>query len=252
MMTSATLTAAAALLLISFATVAQQAGKDPTLTEVWEPVPTVVDPGPALAQPLPPPADATVLFDGSGLSAWESAAGGAAGWSVADGALTVKPQAGNIKTRQSFGDCQLHVEWRAPAQVKGEGQGRGNSGIFLLGLYELQVLDSYQNRTYANGQAGSIYKQLIPLANAARPPGQWQSYDVIFTAPRFNEAGRCTTPAYVTVLHNGVLVQNHAALWGPTEYIGLPVYKPHPARLPLQLQDHGDLVSYRNVWIRPL
>ncbi|MGB3617868.1 MAG: DUF1080 domain-containing protein, partial [Catalinimonas sp.] len=157
-----------------------------------------------------------------------------------------------IRTKEAFGDCQLHVEWRAPTVVKGEGQGRGNSGVFLMGRYEIQVLDSYQNRTYANGQAASVYKQHPPLVNAARPPGQWQTYDIIFTAPRFNAEGRCVTPAHVTVLHNGVLVQHHVALLGPTEYVGLPFYRPHADKLPLELQDHGDLVSYRNVWVRAL
>lgn len=159
---------------------------------------------------------------------------------------------GNIQTKQGFGDCQLHIEWRTPAEVKGEGQMRGNSGIFFMGLYELQVLDNYNNRTYSNGQAGSIYKQRIPLVNACRPPGEWQTYDVIFTAPRFNGDGTVKSAARITVLHNGVLVQNDVEIWGPSEYIGIAKYKTHADKLPIELQDHGNPTSYRNIWIREL
>lgn len=153
---------------------------------------------------------------------------------------------------KGFGDCQLHIEWRTPSVVKGEGQGRGNSGIFLMGRYELQVLDNYNNKTYSNGQVASIYKQLIPLANASRPPGEWQTYDVIFIAPKFNAEGRLQSQARITVIHNGVLVQNNASIWGGTEYIGIAEYKPHAAKEPIMIQDHGDLVSFRNIWIREL
>ena len=155
-------------------------------------------------------------------------------------------------SNQGFGDCQLHIEWRTPAEVKGDGQGRGNSGIFLMGRYELQVLDNYNNRTYSNGQAGSIYKQLVPLANACRPPGEWQVYDVIWTAPRFNQDSTLKSPARITVIHNGVLVQNNATLWGGTQYIGIPTYDLHSDAEPIVLQDHGNPISFRNIWIRPL
>jgi hypothetical protein len=218
------------------------------VTEVWEPVPEVVTPGEGAA----PPSDAIVLFDGTSLNSWIGDGGKTPEWTVADGSVTVKPGTGGISTKQDFGDVQLHIEWRSPVLVKGEGQGRGNSGIFLMGLYEIQVLDCYGNKTYPNGQAASVYKQHIPLVNACREPGQWQTYDIIFTAPRFNENGRVTHPARVTVIHNGVLVQNNVEIWGSTEFIGLPAYKAHNNKLPLSLQDHGDLVSFRNIWIREL
>lgn len=221
----------------------------PKLTEVWKPVPPVVTPGATAALP---PSDAIVLFDGKSLDAWENDKGGAAGWTLADGAMTVKPGAGGIRTKQGFGSCQLHIEWRAPSVVKGEGQGRGNSGIFLMGQYELQVLDNYNNATYSNGQAASTYKQQMPMVNACRPPGEWQSYDIIFTAPVFFEDGRIKNPAMITVIHNGVLVQHNTPIWGATEYIGIPKYTAHAPALPLGLQDHGDLVSFRNIWVRPL
>jgi hypothetical protein len=166
--------------------------------------------------------------------------------------MTVKPGSGGIKTKQGFGSCQLHIEWRAPEVVKGEGQGRGNSGIFLMEQYELQVLDMYNNKTYSNGQAGSIYKQASPLVNASRKPGEWQTYDILFTAPEFYEDGRVQSAARITVLHNGVLIQNNTTIWGRTQYIGIAKYEKHPSALPIMLQDHGDLVSFRNIWIRPL
>lgn len=225
---------------------AQQTMK-PEETEVWEPVPKVVTPGKGTAAP----SDAVVLFDGNSLAHWESAKGGPAGWTLAEGAMTVKAGAGDIRTRKSFQNFQLHIEWRTPAEVKGESQGRGNSGIFLQDRYELQVLDSYNNRTYSNGQAGSIYKQSIPLVNASLPPGEWQTYDVIYTAPRFDSKGKVTSKGRVTVLHNGVLVQNNTEIQGTTEYIGKPKNIAHGAA-PLRLQDHGNPVSYRNIWIREL
>jgi hypothetical protein len=221
---------------------------DPKDTEVWEPVPPVVTPG----ENNLPPSDAIVLFDGTTLDEWVSLKGEKAAWEVKDGVLTVVPKAGMISTRKSFGNCQLHIEWRTPAVVKGEGQGRGNSGVFLMGKYEVQVLDSYENSTYPNGQAASVYKQLIPLVNACKPPGEWQSYDVIFTAPVFDEKGMLLKPAWITLLHNGILVQNNTEIQGPTEYIGKPVYKAHPDKMPLSLQDHGNPVSFRNIWIREL
>jgi hypothetical protein len=217
-------------------------------TEVWEPVPAVVTP----VQSGAPPTDAIVLFDGSDLSGWSAEDGGDATWRVHGGAMTVVPGAGSIVTRLPFGDLQLHIEWRTPAEVTGEGQGRGNSGIYFMERYELQVLDSYGNRTYSNGQAGAIYKQHIPLVNASRGPGEWQSYDVVFTAPRFGADGALVSPAHMTVLHNGVLIQNHAEIRGPTVYLGQPEYEAHADRVPLLLQDHGNPVSYRNIWVREI
>lgn len=222
--------------------------KNPESTELWEPVPPVVTPGNGTA----PPSDAIILFDGTNLNEWSSANGGEARWTVAEGAMTVKAGAGDIVTKRGFGDCQLHIEWRTPAEVKGDGQGRGNSGIFLQGVYELQVLDSYNNETYVNGQAASIYKQSIPLVNACRRPGEWQTYDVIYMAPRFNEKGRVVIPGRITVLQNGVLVQNNTEIRGTTEYIGSPKPVVHGMKEPLKLQDHGNPVSYRNIWIREL
>ena len=222
---------------------------DPKATEVWEPIPKIVEPG--KSNDLPP-SDAIVLFNGKDLSAWQNKNNQPAQWKVEDNAMTVAKGTGDIHTIKKFGDCQLHIEWRTPEKVEGESQGRGNSGIFLMGQYELQVLDSYNNRTYSNGQAGSIYKQHIPLVNASRPPGEWQKYDVIFTAPRFNDDGSVKSPARITVLHNGVLVQNNVEIKGSTAYIGKPEYKKHDEKESLSLQDHGNPVSYRNIWIREL
>ncbi|GIV31976.1 MAG: endo-1,3-1,4-beta glucanase-related protein [Saprospiraceae bacterium] len=244
---------AIALLFLQCATQAQIAPEEhsrkwpPEMTEVWEPVPRVVTPGVGTA----PPSDAIVLFDGTHTNEWRHKDGSPVRWKLEDGVLTVVGGTGDIFTQRSFGDCQLHIEWRTPAEVKGEGQGRGNSGVFLQSRYEVQVLDSYNNRTYSNGQAASIYKQYMPLVNACRPPGEWQTYDIIFNAPRFNADGIRISPGYVTVIHNGVLVQNHVPLHGTTEYRGLPQNVAHgPA--PLQLQDHGNPVSFRNIWIREL
>lgn len=224
--------------------------KTPETTEIWEPQPRLVTPG---QNPGDAPQDATVLFDGKNWDNWQTLEGGTPKWTLKDGAMTVVGGAKDIRTKKEFGDFQLHVEWRSPAEVNPAktGQGRGNSGIFLQGRYEVQVLDNHNNKTYSNGQASSIYKQQIPLVNACRKPGEWQTYDIIFTAPRFNAEGRVIHPAYVTVLHNGIITQNHVAIWGPTEYIGLPVYKNHD-KGPIVLQDHGDAVSFRNIWIREL
>ena len=219
----------------------------PENTEVWEPEPRSIDPG---MQPMIP-SDATVLFNGDDLSKW-TGRNGVAEWTVVNGAFTVKPGTGPISTVDSFGDIQLHIEWRTPTAIVGDSQGRGNSGVFLMERYEVQVLDSYQNRTYSNGQAGSIYKQYMPLVNASRRPGQWQSYDIIFMAPRFTNDGSLKNPATITILHNGVLVQNHVSFKGPTVFRGQPKYEPHASRAPLQLQDHTNLVSYRNIWLREL
>lgn len=221
---------------------------DPKVTEVWEPRVTKITPG---ANAGEAPSDAIILFGGKDLNEWTSLSGEPSRWEVKDGAFTVTPSTGDIKTKRTFGDFQLHIEWRAPSVIKGEGQGRGNSGIFLQERYELQVLDSYESQTYSNGQAGSIYKQSIPLANANRKPGEWQVYDIVYTAPRFSENGRVLIPAYITAFLNGVIVQNHTQILGPTEYKGLPVYVSH-GKASLKLQDHGDLVSYRNIWVREL
>jgi len=233
-------------LIISFTMQAQR--RDHEVTDVWEPVPPVVTPGVGTAAP----SDAVILFDGSSLNNWVNRDGNAPEWELKDGVMTVKPGSGDIRTKQGFGDVQLHIEWRAPEVIKGEGQGRGNSGVFLMGRYEIQVLDCYENKTYPNGQAASVYKQHIPLVNACRKPGEWQTYDIIFKAPRFNEQGRVTHPATVTVIHNGVLVQNNVEIWGSTQFVGLPQYKAHSMKEPIRLQDHGDLVSFRNIWIREL
>lgn len=235
------------LLLLSIASLAQN--KDPRLTEIWQPEPKIVSPGKTAADA---PADAIVLFNGKDLAEWQTDDGKPAKWKVDGDVVTVVKGTGVIKTKRAFGDCQLHVEWRTPAEVKGEGQGRGNSGIFLMGLYELQVLDSYNNRTYSNGQAGSIYKQTAPLANASRKPGEWQTYDIIFTAPRFNKDSSVKSQGRITVLHNGVLVQNNTAIWGATQYIGIATNTWHKEKEPIVLQDHGDAVSFRNIWIREL
>ena len=235
--------------VLSVVTEAQSKG-DPVLTESWSPVPRIVTPGKTVADP---PSDAIILFTAKKDTInWRSKNDNPFNWKAEDYFFTVIPGAGEIHSKQTFGDCQLHIEWRTPAIVKGAGQGRGNSGIFLMNRYELQVLDSYGNTTYSNGQAGSIYKQHIPMANASRPPGEWQTYDILFTAPQFYTDSSLKSAARITVLHNGVLVQNNVQLWGPTEYIGAPKYKMHAAKEPLMLQDHGDLISFRNIWIREL
>jgi hypothetical protein len=217
------------------------------------PQPPVITPGEASTQKQPgkPPSDATILFDGKDLSAWESVKGGPAEWKVAEGYFEVAPHTGDIKTKQAFGDCQLHVEWAAPNPPHGQDQDRGNSGVYLMSLYEVQVLDSYQSETYPDGQASAIYGQHTPLVNACRPPGQWQSYDIIFHGPRFDTAGIVVRPATFTVLHNGVLVQDHVTLLGLTDGDHQP-YKQTPTKLPLKLQDHNHPVRFRNIWIREL
>lgn len=220
---------------------------DPKVTEVWDPEPKVVVPGNNAAAP----SDAIILFDGKNLENWTDRTGKEAKWLVKDGAMTVVKGTGEVKSKQTFGDIQLHIEWRTPAQAEGEGQGRGNSGIFLQERYELQILDSYKNRTYANGQAGSIYKQSPPLVNASKGPGEWQTYDIIFIAPRFNENGTLKSSGRITVLHNGVLIQNNTEILGTTEYIGKPKVVAH-GKGSIVLQDHGNPTSFRNVWVREL
>lgn len=197
------------------------------------------------------PSDAIVLFNGKDLSNWESMQGEPTKWKVEDGAMISVKGAGYIRTKAGFGDCQLHVEWATPTEVVGEGQGRGNSGVFFQGIYELQVLDSYNNKTYFHGQAASIYKQHAPLVNASRKPGEWQTYDVVFHTPKF-KGEKLVRPATVTVLHNGVLTQDHVEIFGATSHDKAPVYTAHDEKLPLAFQDHGNPVRYRNIWLRPL
>ena len=235
------------------------AGK-PEDTEVYTPVPPAVTPGKTSSDA---PSDALVLFDGKNLDQWTATdnPGAPAPWTVKDGVLTVNKGTGNIQTKHSFGNYQLHLEWRVPANITGTGQARGNSGLFLASLgkgddgYELQILDSYNNKTYTNGMAGSVYKQIVPLANPTRKPGEWQTYDVIWTAPTFAPGGTVATPARVTVLFNGVLVENNVTLLGPTLYIGKAAYGAPHGPAPIKLQAHGDKsepLSFRNIWIREL
>jgi hypothetical protein len=214
------------------------------------PRPRVVTPG-KFDELVTAPSDAIVLFDGRGLDAWQSEKGGSAGWKVENGYAEVVGGSGDIVTKQKFGDCQLHVEFREPAPPTGKSQERGNSGVFLAGLYEIQILDSYDNLTYADGQAGAVYGQSPPLVNASRPPGEWQTYDIVYTSPRFAN-GKLARPGYVTVFHNGVLVQNHTQLLGATVHHALPKSVVHDVEMPLKLQDHGMPVRFRNIWIRPL
>lgn len=245
------------LTLIQVTLFAQQ--KTPESTELYSPVPPVVTPG----EGINPPSDAIVLFNGSDFDQWESIKGSPVGWILSDGCMTIKPGSGDIKTKRAFGDCQLHVEWRCPSVTgkteTGREQGFGNSGILLQSRYELQVFDSYNypvyhndKPIYTNGQAGSVYKQITPLVNACRKQGDWQTYDIIYQAPRFSDNGRVAIPARITVIHNGILIINNAEIQGSMSYIGLPEYKVHGLKEPLSLQEHGDEVSYRNIWIREL
>ncbi|UOB19475.1 3-keto-disaccharide hydrolase [Abyssalbus ytuae] len=234
--------------------IAEETKPEPTKpeeTEIWEPKVTVVAPG----KNNNPPSDAIVLFDGKNLNEWITAKDSTeAKWTInEDGSMTVKDKTGDIQTKRNFGDVQLHIEWKSPAEIQGENQSRGNSGIFLQGRYEIQVLDNNNNETYVNGQVGSIYKQSVPLAMASVPSGEWNTYDIIYHAPRFNKAGNKIKSGTITVLHNGILIQDHYELKGTTEYIGLPKNPPH-GKAPLILQDHGDnsRVSYRNIWVREL
>ncbi len=243
-------------LFFSQQSIAQQG--DPKATEVWSPEPKIVTTGKVNT----PPSDAIVLFDGTNLDEWQSVKDTSkpAEWTIKKKAFTVKKGTGNIQTKRKFTDYQLHLEWKIPSDITGEGQARGNSGLFLASTgpgddgYEMQILDCYNNKTYVNGQVGSIYKQKIPLANASKAPGEWQTYDIVWTAPRFNENGSLKSPAHVTALHNGVLIQNSVELTGATRYIGKPEYRAHgPASI--KLQDHGDKsepISFRNIWIREL
>ena len=220
----------------------------PEVTEVWDPEPRVV----VLNSETGIPSDAIVLFDGTDLSQWRSRNGEEeAKWKIEKGHMTVAAGSGDIMTKEKFGSCQLHIEWRTPSEVVGDSQGRGNSGVFFQERYEVQILDNFENRTYSNGQAGSIYKQHMPLVNVCKPPGEWQSYDIIFSEPIFNADGIKIAAGYMTVLHNGVLIQNHAMLHGSTEYIGMPKNLMHEEGS-IILQDHGNPVSFRNIWVREL
>jgi hypothetical protein len=233
-------------LLVCISSVYAKTNKvSPKLTEQWTPVPAVVTAGKI-------PSDAISLFSGANLDAWLGKNGAAASWKINGDIFTVTPNTGDITTKQNFCDIQLHVEWRSPAKIPGKtSQQLANSGIFIQGRYEVQILDSYKNPTYVNGQAASIYKQSPPLVNATAATGDWNSYDIIFTAPIFNEDKSLTKPAYITVLHNGILVQNHFEIKGATEFRGQPSYKAHQCA-PIALQEHGNKVSYRNIWVREL
>jgi Domain of Unknown Function (DUF1080) len=247
--------ALAAVFPFAAASARAQPAKDYGIHDRTRPLPPVVTPGDSCVQQTPakPPSDAVVLFDGKDLSAWKSQKDGSpAAWKVENGYFEVAKGTGGIETRKGFGDCQLHIEWMAPDPPVGQDQDRGNSGVFFMGVYEVQVLDSYQSVTYADGQAGALYGQFPPLVNACRPPGQWQTYDIVFDAPRFGTDGSVTRPARVTVFHNGVVVQHGSVLMGPTAHKARPPYKAHADKLPIGLQDHSHPVRFRNVWVREL
>ena len=250
------------LLLASILAAAQLAAQNPGYTDTpmlpggkWHvhdsnrPHPPVVTPAPAGA-PVAAPSDAIVLFAGKDISQW-TGNGDKAQWKLADDYMEVNGT-GTVRTRREFGDCQLHIEWQAPAEVKGDSQGRGNSGVFFFGRYEVQVLDSYENKTYADGQAAALYGQYPPMVNACRKPGEWQTYDIVFRAPRFAPDGKLLSPACVTVIHNGIVVHAAQELLGPTSHRSAPNYQAHGPKGPIELQDHGNPVRYRNIWIREL
>lgn len=238
----------AALILVHAPLAAQDGGRW-KIHDLERPRPAIVSPGNG---PGAAPGDAIVLFAGGDLREWESDKGGAPGWTVRDGYMETRPGAGALRTKRAFGDIQLHVEWASPQQVAGSGQGRGNSGVIIMERYEVQVLDSHDNTTYADGQAGAIYGQYPPLVNASRNPGEWQSYDIVFRRPRFAASGRLLSPARMTVFHNGVLIHDDAELWGETNWLHFMPYTKHADALPLLLQDHDNPVRYRNVWVREL
>ena len=257
----ATLIMAVVLLVPSFASLSAQThnavenGESTWKVHDWSrPRPPIVTPPTASTQEKAgaAPSDAIVLFDGSDLSGWRAMDGGPAKWIVRDDYMESVAGAGYVRTLQGFGDCQLHVEFMTPTPPKGESQGRGNSGVFLMGIYEVQVLDSYDNVTYADGQCSAVYGQYPPQVNVNRKPGEWQSYDIIFKAPRFDDNGELLKPAFITVLQNGVLTQDHVEIKGPTNWCSRTPYKEHPGKLPLSLQDHGNPVRYRNIWVREL
>lgn len=221
---------------------------DPKVTEVWQPEPKIVSPA---EEGNNPPSDAIILFDGGNADMWQHQDGSAVKWKIDDFVMTVEPGTGQIETKNSFGDCQLHLEWRSPIEPDRKGQDKGNSGVFFQGKYEVQILNSYQNRTYSNGQAASVYKQHIPLVNAMNPPGKWNFYDIIFHEPKFDKDGKKIKSGTMTVIHNGALVQDHVEILGTTEYIGPPKNIPHGDG-PIFLQDHSNKVSFRNIWLRKL
>jgi len=241
-------------LLLSASGVCAQIDTKWKIHDLGRPLPPIVTPGTSSTQEVPgkAPSDAVILFDGKDLSQWLDKDGASAKWKVERGYMEVAPKTGYIHTKIAFGDCQLHEEFSEPTPPQGESQERGNSGVFLMGLYEIQVLDSYENKTYADGQASAVYGQYPPLVNASRPPGQWQWYDIVFHGPRFDNSGKLLRPARITVFHNGVLVQDNVEPSGPTAHGERPPYKPGPDKAPLALQDHGDPVRYRNIWIREL
>lgn len=230
------------VLTVALATIACSGWGQEYMTGIEWPEPAIVDPGPVGG----PPSDAVVLFDGKDLSAWENGEN----WPVQDGIATIGT--GAIRTKQAFGDCQLHVEWSAPEEIQGDGQGRANSGIFLMDTYEIQILDSHENKTYFDGQAGAIYKQTPPWVNAMRKPGEWNTYDIVFHGPRFNEDGSLKSPAIITAFHNGILILHHFELLGDTPFHRAPEYKKHADKMPISIQDHGNPVRFRNIWVREI
>lgn len=231
--------------------------KKETVKQKWKvhekdrPLPPIVKPGPLRKSP-PPPSDAVILFNGKDLSQWQDSKGQPAAWKVEKGYVEVVKKTGSILTKKEFGDCQLHIEWCAPIPAIGKDQGRGNSGVFLMNTYEIQVLDCYDNQTYADGMAGAVYGQHPPLVNACRPPGKWQTYDIIFHRPHFSADGKVKRAARITVFFNGILIQDNVKLTGPTAWKKRPPYKAHANKLPLSLQDHGNPVRFRNIWVREL
>ncbi len=245
------LVAAAAATIVLGLTGSDMHAQDWPVHSMERPRPPVVRPGPA-GGPVSPPSDAIVLFDGTSLAEWEKQGGGPAGWALRDGYVQVVGGTGSIATERAFGDIQLHLEWATPSPATGDGQGRGNSGVFLMSTYEIQILDSYGNDTYADGQAAAMYGQHPPMANACRAPGEWQTFDLVFRRPRFADDGSLVQPARLTLLHNGVLVHDHVAFTGATVHGRPATYQRHADRLPLVLQDHGDPVRFRNIWVREL
>jgi len=220
----------------------------PKDTEIWTPIPKIID----VDTIWKPSSDSVILFDGNNLNQWEHNDSSKPKWIIENNSMIVNPGTGNLYTKKAFTDIQFHIEWKTPIQISGDGQNRGNSGIFFQNRYELQILDSFNNVTYSNGQAASIYKQHIPLVNASKMPGEWQSYDVIFIAPKFDSEGNLTKRAEMTVFHNGILVQNKSIILGSTVYKGLPEYKSHPAKEPIMIQDHSNKIAFRNIWLREL
>jgi hypothetical protein len=216
------------------------------------PYPPIVKPGERFSHGAQPPSDAVVLFDGKDFSKWQSARGGEVTWKIENDYMEVTPKSGIIRTKDEFGDFQLHLEWATPSKVESEGQGRGNNGVNIFGRYEVQILDSYENVTYADGQAGALYGQFPPLVNSSKPPGEWQTYDIIFESPRWDESGKLLRKAAMTVIHNGCVIHHRTELHGGTTHLRVVDYKPHPPKGRIELYEHGNPVRFRNIWIRPL